>query len=178
MVRNVARSKETALRRGTTGYAINAFRSDILVQLQIDLKFHEKTGIDESVCAKIKILLSALTSAASAEPKASLWGPAIHTILRDYEDVYRDWNDVKGTDPNYASQRSKLLEDLQDIRQKLARACRKNSHSLSQAHDLALIDAINSALIETIKVMPGTFSALTKGAERFNSRAVSKPEKP
>lgn len=160
------------LSRGSTGYAINFFRKDILVNLQTDLKRLERTGIDEEICAKIKVLLSAMVNAASAEPKASMWGPAVYEVLRDYEKSYAKWNDVNGQDPQAIAKRAEILEKLQDIRQKLANACRSNSHSLSEAHDLALVSAINDALVDTIKVVPGTFSALAKSAARFEVRAM------
>ncbi|MFS8036892.1 hypothetical protein ACI7BZ_08005 [Xanthobacter sp. AM11] len=160
------------LSRGTPGYAINFFRSDILVNLQLDLKRLERSGIDEEVCSRVRFLLSALVSSASAEPKASLWGSAIYEILRDYEDVYRKWNDVKGADAAAIDERDRMLRTLQDIRHKIANACRKNAHSLSEEHDLALIDSIHKALVETIQVVPGVFTALTTSAERFGRRAV------
>ncbi|MFQ3453884.1 hypothetical protein PMN64_11265 [Bradyrhizobium sp. UFLA01-814] len=166
-------SPKTGLHRGTTGYAINFFRSDILVNLQLDLKRLEKSGIDEDVCSKIRELLSALVSAASAEPKGSFWGRAVHKVLRDYELTYREWNNVKGTDTEAARKRDELLSSLQDIRHAIANVCRRNAHSLSEAHDLELITAINEALKEAIKAVPGTFSALTRSAERFAARALT-----
>ncbi len=163
---------KNGLQRGTTGYAINFFRSDILVNLQFDLKRLERTGVDEPVCKRVRELLSALVSAASVEPKASFWGTAVYKVLRQYEEVYKTWNDVKGSDPAAIEERDRLLRELQDIRHKIANSCRANSHSLSEAHDLELIDAIHGALVETIKLVPGTFTALTKSAERFSKRAM------
>ncbi|MEM9049986.1 MAG: hypothetical protein AAGC92_14855 [Pseudomonadota bacterium] len=163
---------KTGLQRGTTGYAINFFRSDILVNLQLDLKRLEKAGIDDELCAKIRELLSALVSAASAEPKGSFWGRAVHEVLRDYELAYKRWNDVQGKDPDAVSKRDNILSELQDIRHKIANVCRKNSHSLSEAHDLELVTAINDALRDTIQTVPGTFSALAKSAARFEQRAL------
>jgi hypothetical protein len=163
---------KTGLQRGTTGYAINFFRSDILVNLQLDLKRLEKAGIDEELCSKVRHLLSALVSAASAEPKGSFWGRAVHEVLRDYEATYKKWNDVKGTDQRAIKMRDELLAQLQDIRHAISNVCRKNSHSLSEAHDLELVTAINDALKDTISVIPGTFSALAKSADRFSKRAL------
>lgn len=176
MVNSVATARKkpkNGLARGTTGYAIDFFRRDILVNLQIDLKRLEREGIEESVCSKIKLLLSALTSAASAEPKGSLWGPAVYEILREYEQIYARWNDVKGYDENAIIERDRLLSRLQDIRQKLSNAHRKNAHSLSEAHDLQLISAIHDALIQIIEAVPNTFTALAKSAGRFQARAIS-----
>jgi len=167
----MATKPKTGLQRGTPGYAINFFRSDILVNLQLDLKRLERTGIDEEVCVKVRQLLSALTSAASAEPNASVWGTAIHEVLRKYETVYRKWNDVRGSDAEAIATRDELLQKLQDIRHKLANRCRTNSYSLSEAHDLELVTAINDALRDTITLVPGVFSALTKSSERFARRA-------
>ena len=163
---------KTGLQRGTPGYAINFFRSDILVNLQLDLKRLERTGIDEEVCSRVRNLLSALVSAASAEPNASLWGASIHEVLRKYEQVYKRWNDVKGQDQEAIAARDDLLQKLQDIRHKLANRARNNSHSLSEAHDLELVSTINDALRETINIVPGMFSALAKSAARFQVRAV------
>jgi hypothetical protein len=168
----MAKKPKTGLQRRTTGYAINFFRSDILVNLQLDLKRLERNGVDEEVCTKIRELLSALVSAASAEPKGSFWGRAVHEVLRDYEQVYKRWNDVKGEDPNAIAARDRLLSDLQDIRHKISNVCRQNAHSLSEAHDLELINAINEALTDAIKTVPGTFSALAKSADRFAARAL------
>lgn len=164
---------KNGLQRGTPGYAINFFRSDILVNLQLDLKRLERSGVDEAVCQKIQELLSALVSAASAEPKASFWGSAVHEILRRYEYTYKKWNDVKGSDDGAMMERDSFLAQLQDVRHKIANACRRNSHSLSEAHDLELISAINDALVAVIGVVPGTFTALTKSAERFADRALN-----
>lgn len=160
------------LQRGTPGYAINFFRSDILVSLQRDLKRLEKTGVDEPVCERIQYLLSAMVSAASAEPKASLWGRAIHEVLRDYETTYKQWNNIQGTDKEAIEKRDELLSSLQDIRHKIANACRKNAHSLSEEHDLAIVSAINDSLCEVIQVIPGLFTALEKSASRFAARAL------
>jgi len=163
---------KNGLQRGTPGYAINFFRSDILVNLQLDLKRLERTGIDEEVCKRVRELLSALVSAASAEPNASLWGRSIHEVLRKYESVYKKWNDVKGQDAEAIAARDELLQKLQDIRHKLANRARRNAHSLSEAHDLELISSINDALKEAISFMPGVFSALAKSAARFQTRAA------
>lgn len=163
---------KTGLQRGTTGCAINFFRSDILVNLQLDLKRLEKAGIDEELCARVRQLLSALVSAASAEPKGSFWGRAVHEVLRDYETTYKRWNDVKGTDQQAIDTRDEILAQLQDIRHAISNVCRKNSHSLSEAHDLELVTAINDALKDAISIVPGTFSALAKSSERFSARAL------
>lgn len=168
----MAKSSKNGLSRGTPGYAINFFRSDILVNLQLDLKRLERSGIDEEVCAKVRELLSALVSAASAEPRGSLWGGAIHKVLREYELVYKQWNDVAGADAGAIARREEKLQELQDIRHRIANACRRNAHSLSEEHDLALIDAIHVALVDTIRVVPGVFSALAASAERFSRRAL------
>lgn len=163
---------KNGLQRGMPGYAINFFRSDILVNLQLDLKRLERTGIDEEVCSRVRNLLSALVSAASAEPNASLWGASIHEVLRKYELVYKKWNDVKGQDEYAIAARDELLGKLQDIRHKLANRCRSNAYSLSEAHDLELVSAINDALKETISFVPGMFTALAKSATRFQLRVV------
>jgi hypothetical protein len=165
---------KTGLQRGSTGYAINFFRSDILVNLQLDLKRLEKQGIDEEICAKIRELLSALVSAASAEPRGSFWGRAIHEVLREYERTYKEWNDVKGSDEAAMAERDSLLAKLQDIRHKISNVCRQNSHSLSEAHDLQLISAINDALIQVVNSVPSAFTALARSAERFEARAVQR----
>ena len=83
-------SNETknGLERGTPGYAIKFFNRDILVNLQLDLKRLERKGIDESICDKVQLLLSALVSAASAEAKGTFWWHPIHSVLRTYEKTY------------------------------------------------------------------------------------------
>ncbi|WP_370305950.1 hypothetical protein [Sinimarinibacterium flocculans] len=164
---------KTGLHRGTPGYAINFFRRDILVNLQFDLKRLEKEGIDELVCEKIQQLLSALVSAASAEPKGTFWGAAMHEVLRKYEKTYKRWNDIKGKDNVAIERRAELLEDLQDIRHKIANRCRTNSHALAEAQDLQVVTAINDALVDTINAVPGTFTALAKSAARFQLRAMA-----
>lgn len=169
----MATQPKNGLRRGTTGYAINFFRLDILVNLQVDLKRLERTGFDESVCLRVRTLLSALVSAASAEPNPSFWGGAVHQVLRKYGAVYRQWNDVKGQDASAIEERDALLQKLQDIRHRFANRCRTHAHSLSEAHDLELISAINDALRDTITAVPGMFTALAKSAARFEERAVS-----
>jgi hypothetical protein len=143
-----------------------------MVNLQLDLKRLEQTGITEDVCKKIRELLSALVTAASAEPKGSFWQPAVHKVFRDYEHIYKEWNDVRGSDESAISRRDALLSELQDIRHKIANVCRQNSHSLSEAYDLQLVDTINEALRDTISVVPGTFTALAKSAARFAARAL------
>lgn len=163
---------KSGLHRGTTGYAINFFRSDILVNLQLDLKRLERNGIDEKLCSKIRELLSALVSAASAEPKGSFWGRAVHEVLREYEAAYKRWNDINGQDVDAIERRDSILRELQDIRHKISNVCRRNSHSLSEAHDLELVTAINDALTDAIRTVPGTFSALAKSAARFEKRAL------
>lgn len=174
MAKNPSHTKpKTGLQRGTTGYAINFFRSDILVNLQLDLKRLESSGIAEEICARVRTLLSAMVSAASAEPKGSFWGRAVHEVLRDYERAYKIWNDVQGEDSKARVKRDEILSQLQDIRHAISNVMRKNSHSLSEAHDLQLINAINDALTETIKTVPGTFTALAKSAERFAERALA-----
>lgn len=88
----------------------------------------ERCGINEDVCSKIRELLSALVSAASAEPRGSFWGRALHQVLRDYEGAYRQWNNVSGTDAGAIQERDSLLSRLQDIRHDIANICRRNTH--------------------------------------------------
>ncbi|WP_375784937.1 hypothetical protein ACE10Z_35905 [Bradyrhizobium sp. Pha-3] len=97
----------------------------------------------------------------------------MHEVLREYELTYREWNNVKGTDTQAARKRDGLLSRLQDIRHAISNVCRRNAHSLSEAPDLELITAINEALKDAIKAVPGTFSALTRSAERFAARALN-----
>lgn len=172
----MATKPKKGLSCGTTGYAINFFRSDILVNLQLDLKRIEKNGISEDACANVRVLLSALVSAASAEPRASFWGSAIHKVLREHEQTYKRWNDVQGSSREAAIERDRILSSLQDVRHKLANECRRNAYSLSEAHDLQLVSAINDALVATIKAVPDTFTALAKSAERFAERALTSPQ--
>ena len=172
MANPMRRRPKTGLSRGSPGYAINFFRSDILVNLQLDLKRLEQTGIDEEVCRCVRQLLSALVSAASAEPSGSFWGRALHKVLRDYEFTYRQWNDVSGADTVAIAERDRLLCELQDRRHDISNSCRRNAHSLSEAHDLELVTAINDALVQVIGAVPHTFTALAKSAERFTERAL------
>ncbi|MGO4683315.1 hypothetical protein [Hyphomicrobium sp. 2TAF46] len=171
MGKNLRTRPKTGLSRGTPGYAINFFRSDILVNLQLDLKRLERSGIDEEIC-RVRELLSALVSAASAEPKGSFWGPKLHEVLREYEITYKKWNDVSGSEPHSIAKRDELLCKLQDIRHDISNTCRRNAHSLSEAHDLELISSINDALVQVIRAVPNTFTALSKSAERYAQRAM------
>jgi hypothetical protein len=172
MAKRARHRPKTGLSRGTPGYAINFFRSDILVNLQLDLKRLEKTGIDSEVCRRVRELLSALVSAASAQPSGSFWGKALHQVLREYEATYRKWNDVSGFDPVAAEARDQILCELQDIRHAISNTCRRNAHSLSEAHDLEIVTAINDALVQVIAVVPNTFTALARSAARFAERAL------
>lgn len=92
------------------------------------------------------------------------------------EFTYRKWNNVKGSDIRTAQKRDELLSRLQDFGHSNPNLCRRNVHSLSEAHDLEPITAINEALKEAIKAVPETFSAVTWSAERFaSSRSCVKP---
>lgn len=88
------------------------------------------------------------------------------------EFTYRKWNNVKGSDIRTAQKRDELLSRLQDFGHSNPNVCRR-AHSLSEAHDLELITAINEALKEAIKTVPETFSAVTWSAERFAARALA-----
>jgi hypothetical protein len=139
----------------------------------MDLKRLEKEGVEEDVCEKVQLLLSSLVSAASATPKGTFWGSAIHEILRKYEKTYDDWNKIKGKDPESIKKRARFLGKLQNIRHRIANRLRSNSHALSEEQDLQIVTAINDALIEAINVVPGTFTALAKSSARFQARAVA-----
>jgi hypothetical protein len=146
---------------------MNFFRSDLLVSLQIDLVTREKDGLEEEDCRRIRQMLSAIVSAASSVPNASLWGRALHEFFRDYEESYKTWNDVKGKDLQAMRQRDVILASLQDSRQKIANACRKNAHSLSEAFDLQFATAVNDAVISVVTAAPTAFTNLAKSAARF-----------
>jgi len=161
---------KTGLRRGSTGYAINFFRSDILVNLQRDLRRLEDAGIDEPTCERIRGLLSALVGAAATNKNASFWGTAVYDVLQEYEWTYRRWNDVKGSDVIAVQTRAELLSDLRNIRDKISKACRNSSRSLSEASDLDLIAAVSNALAGVTKNHSAEFSALKKSADRFSRR--------
>jgi hypothetical protein len=88
------------------------------------------------------------------------------------EFTYRKWNNVKGSDIRTAQKRDELLSRLQDFGHSNPNLCRRNVHSLSEAHDLEPITAINEALKEAIKAVPETFSAVTWSAERFAKLAL------
>ena len=68
-----------------------------------------------------------------------------------------NWHDVNGADQEAIRRRDGILRSLQDRRQKIADACARCAHGLSEVHDLQLISAVNDAVISVITTAPELF---------------------
>jgi|WetSurMetagenome_2_1015567.scaffolds.fasta_scaffold394047_1 hypothetical protein len=165
--------KAKMVERGTPTWGINKLRTDLLVALLNDLQTLEKDGLDEDKCVIVTQALGQVTNSATAIPDGSFWRRTIWSRFQKFEDIYREWNEINGSDPDSIFLRTAKLRELRKQRNRIATKIRVNQYILTNELDLNLIRDCYDALGGITKAFPDLFKALTKSLDRCNRRLDS-----
>ncbi len=159
-------------RKETVGHAFNGARTKILTALQDGLLEHERTGIDEGICDRIRVYLGCLPNLATEIERRDPLGKPIYLHMQNYETVYREWNAINGDCAKAAKLRHLKLIKLRKRRSKLAVKCANHAHVLAQNCDLELLDATHRATKDLVQALPESFVALAKALERLARQSL------
>jgi hypothetical protein len=136
-------------------WAANRFRSDTFPHLLDDLLVAEQNGLPPGVCPELQIALGKIVNAATEFPDGSFWRSSVLGHVQKLEDLYREWNDVRG--------RRRKLNQMRKRRLKLSTAMRQNQEALAKQLDLKLMEAMFEALGDLTKALPSIFMKFSQG---------------
>jgi hypothetical protein len=156
---------------GTVEWGVNRLRSDALVALLDDLVTLERVGLEEERCVVVRASLARVTNAATAIPDGAWWKTTVWKEFQRFEDLYRQWNDVNGTNPDSVKARAAMLRKLRDRRNRISRKIRHNQFILKNELDLQLVRDSYEALGTVAKAFPEVFKQLGAAIARFQSKS-------
>ena len=153
--------------RGSAAWSLTFLQSDTLSALLNDLLVLERSGLTDTECERLQVVLSQLSKLASNERNA-LWGGVIAENFEELEYLYRDWNSHAG--PEAANHRRNTLREMRKTRHQLAKRIRLFRGFLSSELDVQLVDNVYSAIEDLCKKYPDKFPSLRKSARVFRKR--------
>lgn len=156
--------------KGTSLWALNQFRTDILVSLMDDLVILENQGLSNEQCNLVQTALEIIVNRATALPDYSFFKKSIWQILQKFEDTYRQWNEITGHDTISIEKRRKAIKKMRHFRNRLATKIRKNQFILAKELDLKLIKDFYDAFGELVKTLPAIFKELSKAVSRYSNK--------
>ncbi|MBL1267923.1 MAG: hypothetical protein COA87_009280 [Halomonas sp.] len=156
--------------RGTVVWGVNWFRRDALSSFLDDLLEKERAGYPQAICDKVYDELEKIANQAAGLPDYSWWRKSILSELEGFLDIYREWNNHEGPEPEKVEGRKKELRNLRRKRNKLATRIRKNQYIIQEELDLRVIDSMYESLSRLVKSFPDVFKSLAKALERYIRR--------
>jgi hypothetical protein len=160
-------SRQVDNTQGSTLWAFNRFRSDVLTTLLNDLSRHEARGIDDVTCARIKYALSTLVNLSTALPDGGFLQRSVFDELLIFERRYTEWNAVERFD---APGRVRALKRLRESRKRLSNIIRRNQYVIQSELDLELIRSMYEAVENLVTALPSVLSGLGRVLERISQK--------
>jgi hypothetical protein len=157
--------------RGTTQWALNAFRVDVLSNFLDDLTALEHDGLDPNECDAVKGTLGRVVNAATALPDEGMWKSSIAAHLQTFEDLYKKWNEKTGREPEAVAHRTAALRGMRKCRQKLARRISKHQAVLATEIDHILINTLHREFRSLFQTHPVRFNRLGYAVRRYRKRS-------
>lgn len=153
--------------KGTPTYAYNQFRSNMLTSLLNDLITLENDGLAEDTCMIVQRSLGYFVNATTDVPAGGMFTGALSPVAQEFEETYKSWNGINGTDDEAIKERRKHLVKLRGIRQKLTNRTRKLQFELSNDLDVAILKSGYEAIGELVTTAPNVFGNLVKQYGNF-----------
>jgi len=147
-------------RGGSPLWAYNHFRTRILTCLLNDLVTLEKTGLADRYCDMLSTSLEYFINASTEIPSGGFLTGSISKEIEKFAELYKKWNDIKGTDEKDSYDRHLVLNQLRDQRQKITNVARRIQVEIEQKMDVKLLFDTYEAIGDLLKLVPNLFSSL------------------
>lgn len=163
-LKQLALPKESRKVNSTYGsqlWSYNHFRINILSSLLNDLIDLENEGLEEDICKVVRKSLEYYINASTNIPEGGfLSGGPLYLEIESFADTYRQWNDVKGKEPEVIKQRVKIIRILRKKRQKITNKIRRLQFEIENNLDQKILADSYNAIGEIINLVPNIFRNL------------------
>lgn len=161
---------EFSAARGTTLYAYNYYKANVLTSLLNDLIALENEGIAEDYCKIVKRSLGNFVNATTEVPKGGFLTGALSREVEEFEELYSKWNDVRGKDEDAIKERRKLLKKLRKSRQDITDKMRSLQVEMFLGLDRVILVSTYRAIADLIQAAPNIFKNLSEALVEYNKR--------
>ena len=171
MSRNLARVAPAnfSAARGTPLWEYNHFRVFVLTALLNDLIDLENSGVQEHLCSLIRKALGHFVNSTTCVPTGGFLIGSLLTEAQNFEELYRNWNGVAGTDDSAKSERRKILSKLRKSRQKITDKVRSLQIEFHNNLDVVVLTATYSAVSEIVTIAPNLFRNLAETYKNYEA---------
>jgi hypothetical protein len=155
---------------GSPLWAYNYIRTRILTSLLNDLVALEKTGLEDQYCDMLSTGLEYFINASTEIPSGGFLTGSIGKEIEKFAELYKQWNDIHGTDEKDAYERHLLLNQLRDQRQRITDVARKVQVEIEKNMDVSLLFDTYEAIGGLIKLVPNLFTSLAGAFTEYVKR--------
>ncbi len=161
---------EFTAERGSSLFAYNFYKSNVMTALLNDLIELENDGLEESYCRTVRQSLGQFVNATTEVPKGGFLTGALSTEVEEFEELYKRWNDIQGRTETAIAERRKLLKKLRHSRQAITNKIRNLQVEMFLGLDRAILVATYRALADLIEAAPSVFKNLSVALVEYNKR--------
>jgi hypothetical protein len=155
---------------GSPLWAYNFLRTRVLTSLLNDLVTLEQTGLEDRYCDMISTGLEYFINASTEIPSGGFLTGNLSDEIEKFAGMYKNWNDIRGTEPKDAYDRHLILGELRNQRQRITDKARRLQLEIEQNMDVALVFDTYKAIGGLIKLVPDTFTSLAGAVGEYVKR--------
>lgn len=156
--------------RGTTLWAYNHYRRVMLTSLLNDLIDLENIGLEEEYCQIVQRSLGYFVNATTEVASGGFLTGNLHVEVERFERLYKEWNDINGTNPRYAAARRELLVKLRRRRQKITDKVKDLQFEFENGLDRKILADVYAAVGDLIKLAPDLMKNLGSSYAEYIKR--------
>lgn len=153
-------SRQVDNTRGSMLWAYNNYRTNIMTSLLNDLIELENRGLDDNYCRIVRNSLDYFVNLSTEIPSGGFLTGNLYLEIQEFSRLYKDWNDINGTDETKVKKRRELLFKLRKQRQKITDKVRSLQFELSTHLDRKVLADTYKAIGDLITLVPDTFKSL------------------
>jgi len=155
---------------GSPLWAYNFMRTRVLTSLLNDLVRLEPTGLEDRYCSMISTGLEYFINASTEIPSGGFLTGNLCDEIEKFTELYKNWNDIRGTEPKDAYDRHMALGELRNQRQRITDKARRLQLEIEQNMDVELVFDTYKAIGGLIKLVPDLFTSLAGALGEYVKR--------
>jgi hypothetical protein len=168
-----AEDLQTSLARGGNGWALNRMREDALDALLRDLELREGSGFDAEIyCDQVKDAFDRILATLETRKAKAYWASVILDEFQKFRSLYKEWNDIKGTEDDRIKERRTYTKKLRSRRRAIARKLRngQRQRQIATSADMELAPNIFSPFLDLAASFPQLFANLFRAIHRLTTK--------
>lgn len=159
------------MKRGTSVWGLNKFRSTVLPAIISDLEKRESIGLLDVECTLVQNSLNNVVETIDKTADGGFLKSLIYNEMNEFKKIYIEWNGPNNSDPDCKPKRIKSLAKLKKQKDAIIRKIRENQSELvNEKLDKILVKSFYQSFDNLTDQLPEIFSNVSQAINKFNKK--------